>query len=139
MTVTVAALLGEKGGGGRGGRDGGDGGGEGDGGGGEGEGGGGDGGGGDGDGGGGDGGGGSDGGNGDGAPPGGNGGGDGGDGGGDVQTASVYLSHRRRVCMHVRHAVHGVRPVELQVDPESQLVAAFTIVNPKRPCEERRG
>jgi hypothetical protein len=41
--------------------------------------------------------------------------------------------------MHVLHAVHVVRPAELQVDPESQLVAAFTIVNPKRPCEERRG
>jgi hypothetical protein len=35
--------------------------------------------------------------------------------------------------------MHGVRPVELQVDPELQLVAAFTMVNPKRPCEEKEG
>jgi len=55
-----------------------------------------------------------------------------------VQTASVYLSHRRTVSMHVRHAVHGVRPVELQVEPESQLVAGFTIVNPKRPSLKDR-
>ena len=41
--------------------------------------------------------------------------------------------------MHVLHAVHGVRPVELQVDPGLQLVAAFTMVNPKRPCEDREG
>ena len=58
-----------------------------------------------------------------------------------LQTASVFLLHRLVTpdSMHVLHAVHGVRPVELQVDPESQLVAAFTIVNPKRPCEEREG
>ena len=58
-----------------------------------------------------------------------------------LQTASVFLLHRLVTpdSMHVLHAVHGVRPVELQVDPESQLVALFTIVNPKRPCEERRG
>ena len=55
-----------------------------------------------------------------------------------LQTASVFLLHRLVTpdSMHVLHAVHGVRPVELQVDPESQLVAFFTIVNPKRPCEE---
>ena len=55
-----------------------------------------------------------------------------------LQTASVFLLHRLVTpdSMHVLHAVHGVRPVELQVDPELQLVAAFTIVNPKRPCEE---
>ena len=98
MSVTVAALLGENGGGGS---DGGDGGG------GEGEG----------------------------------GGGEGGGGGGGAQTASVYLSHRRVTpdSMHVLHAVHGVRPVELQVDPGLQLVAASTMVNPKRPCEDREG
>jgi len=58
-----------------------------------------------------------------------------------LQTASVFLLHRLVTpdSMHVLHAVHGVRPVELQVDPESQLVALFTIVNPKRPCEEREG
>jgi hypothetical protein len=41
--------------------------------------------------------------------------------------------------MHVLQLLHGVRPVELQVDPELQLVAAFTMVNPKRPYEEKEG
>ena len=55
--------------------------------------------------------------------------------------ASVFLLHRlvKPDSMHVLHAMHGVRPVELQVDPELQLVAAFTMVNPKRPCEEKEG
>ena len=55
-----------------------------------------------------------------------------------LHTASAFLLHRLVTpdSMHVLHAVHGVRPVELQVDPELQLVAGFTIVNPKRPCEE---
>ena len=58
-----------------------------------------------------------------------------------LQLASVFLLHRREKpdSMHVLHAMHGVRPVELQVDPELQLVAAFTMVNPKRPCEEKEG
>ena len=58
-----------------------------------------------------------------------------------LQLASVFLLHRREKpdSMHVLHAMHGVRPVELQVDPELQLVAAFTMVNPKRPYEEKEG
>jgi hypothetical protein len=40
--------------------------------------------------------------------------------------------------MHVLQLLHGVRPVELQVDPELQLVAAFTMVNPKRPYVKKR-
>ena len=58
-----------------------------------------------------------------------------------LHTASVFLLHRCVTpdSMHVLQLLHGVRPVELQVDPELQLVAAFTMVNPKRPYEEKEG